>query len=340
MIPTRAFPLALALALGLGLAADGEVPDVPPDNLPAELPAGAPRGLEAAGYEPPAVSEAVVALGRRLFFDPLLSVDHTLACASCHRPDHGFADPRPLSVGVRGQTTTRNAPTLFNRALGQAFMWDGRFSTLEEQVLQPIQNPLEMDLSLERALERLARDELYNPAFERAFGRAPDAQGLAASLAAFVRRLWTGDSPLDRFRAGQVTALTPAEKAGLWLYESRGGCWRCHPAPNFSDESFHDTGVGAADGVPAAGRFAVTGDERDRGRFKTPTLRGLASSGPFMHDGSQATLEEVVEHYRKGGNANHNLDPQIAPLELSDRDAANLVAFLGALSRRSPDSSR
>lgn len=313
---------------------------LPADTLPAELPATPPPGLERVEHEPGEDTEAQSTLGRRLFFDPILSVDRTVACASCHRPDHGFADPRPTSVGVRGQRTTHNAPTLLNRALGRAFMWDGRAETLEEQVLQPIENPLEMDLPLERAVARLVEDEGYAAAFQEAFDSPPDRDTLGRALAAFVRRLWIGDSPVDRFRAGDRGALSEAELAGFWLYESRGRCWQCHSGGNFSDESFHNTGVGLVDGEAEPGRMAVTGDPADRGAFKTPTLRGLASTGPYMHDGSLATLREVVEFYRDGGRSNPDLSPRIRPLELGERDADNLVAFLEALSRQAPDDGR
>ncbi len=276
---------------------------------------------------------ARVALGARLFSDPVLSYDRTIACASCHAPEKGFADSAPFSTGVHGRRTARNAPTLLNRALGSSFMWDGRASSLEEQVLLPIENPLEMDLPLEEALARLETDADYRAAFERAFAASPGRETLARALAAYVRTLLVGATPVERFRAGEFAALSDEERAGMWFYESRGGCWRCHSGPNFSDEQFHDTGVGAGDGQPEAGRAAVTGREEDRGRFKTPTLHGLARTAPYMHDGSLATLEEVVEFYRQGGRPNTHLDPLLKPLEMSADDARNLVAFLRALSR-------
>ena len=167
-----------------------------------------------------------------------------------------------------------------------------------------------------------------------AFGVPPGRWELSSALTAFVRRLWIGESPFDRFRVGEIGAFTSAERAGFWLYESRGGCWRCHTGANFTDEGFHNTGVGVVEGTPEEGRAAITGESSDRGGFKTPTLRGLVSTGPYMHDGSLATLEEVVEFYRGGGHANPHLDPVLEPVELTDADAANLVAFLRALSRK------
>lgn len=297
------------------------------------------RGDGAAPDEAVEGLTATEELGRRLFFDTVLSRRGNVACATCHRPEHGFADPRSRSIGDRGEKTARHAPTLVNRRGGAAFFWDGRAATLEDQVLQPIANEREMDLPLGEALARLAADDGYRAAFDAAFERAPDEEALASALAAFVRTLVAGESRVDRFHAGDRSALTRAERTGMWLFESRAGCWRCHGGTNLTDEAFHNTGVAArsagADGERDPGRFAVTGDEADRGAFKTPTLRGVALTAPYMHDGSLATLEDVVEHYRAGGRAGSvddpNLDPHVVPLELSDEEAASLVAFLRAL---------
>ena len=159
--------------------------------------------------------------------------------------------------------------------------------------------------------------------------------GSPVRLAAYVRTLSYGGTPFDQFRRhGEIDALMPRERAGMWFFESRGGCWRCHTEPNFSDEDFHNTGVGVTDGVAEPGREAITGDAANRGQFKTPTLRGLTETAPYFHDGSAATLADVVEFYRKGAGANPALSPRLAPIEMTDDDAANLVAFLQALSRR------
>ncbi len=327
----------IALAAGLAVPqSSGSGALAPPLRTPLGLPERAPR---------PDEDEALAELGARLFFDPILSADRSVACASCHRPERAFADELAFSRGVHGRQTARNTPTLLNRALGRRFSWDGRAGSLEEQTLLPIENPLEMDLPLAQARARLGDDAGYRGEFERVLGGAPTDAGLARALAAYVRRLVLGDSPVDRFRAGEFEALDDEARAGLWFYESRGGCWRCHGGPNFSDEDFHNTGVGAlpgADGVPVPepGRAAHSGDPADRGRFKTPTLRGVAHSAPYMHDGSLATLAEVIEFYRLGGRANPNLDPRLAPLEMSASDARNLIAFLRALSAEGPPPAR
>jgi cytochrome c peroxidase len=303
--------------------------------MPARRPSTATLLLLITAQLPAADGEddVLIELGSQLFFDPVLSRDRTISCGSCHVPERGFADSEPFSAGVSGRRTARNTPTLLNRARGTSFMWDGRASTLEEQALLPVENPLEMDLPLDEALARLASDEPYRAAFERVFARAPDRAGLAAALAGYVRTLVTGTSPVDRFRAGEFEALSDGERAGLWLFESRADCWRCHSGPNLSDEDFHATGVGAVDGRPEDGRFAVTGREQDRGRFKTPTLRGLVLTAPYMHDGSLATLAEVVEFYRRGGQPSTHKDPLLRPIEMDERDARHLLLFLEALSR-------
>ena len=311
---------ALLLATLLGAAAVA----TPGAQLAPEVPLGLPDSVAEALVAPP----AQVDLGRRLFFDPILSSDRSVSCASCHEPERAFADPRPKSVGVGGETA-RHAPSLVNRALGRSFHWDGEVATLEEQALLPIASPVEMNLSIEEAVARLAADASYVTAFEEAWGGEPTAERLAGSLATFVRTLISGGSRVDRFRAGEIDALNEAERAGFWLYESRGGCWKCHSGANFSDEKLHNTGV--ATGGDDLGRMAVTGDEADRGRFKTPTLREVGRTAPYMHDGSLETLYDVVEFYKYGGKANPNLDSRMAPLDLSERDMLNLVAFLEAL---------
>jgi cytochrome c peroxidase len=333
----QAGPRALssrAMRSVLLLAALGSAPLLLQQAVPPVPPRQQPLGLDEPPPENENRPELVAELGARLFFSKELSRDRSVACASCHRPELGFADDKPRSLGVDGRETERNSPSLLNRAFGAHFMWDGRAASLEEQVLLPIENPLEMDLALDEALARLARDTDFARAFQAAFDAGPSRATLARALAAYVRRLVLGDSPVDRFRAGEIEALNDAERAGLWFYESRGGCWRCHSGANFSDEEFHATGVGSVDGVPEPGRAAVSGEPADRGRWKTPSLRGLSATAPYMHDGSLRTLEEVIEFYRQGGRASANLDPALARIEMSPQDVANLAAFLRALSRR------
>jgi cytochrome c peroxidase len=268
-----------------------------------------------------------IRLGRQLFHDKRLSADGSLACASCHLPERAFSQPRPIAVGVHGRSGTRNAPALLNRAWGRSFFWDGRTTTLEEQVLRPIEDPNEMGSSVEAAA-----------------GRAGVKRGtLADALASYVRSIRTGDSPVDRFEKGEVAALSDEARAGFQVFRGKGNCTLCHIGPNLTDESFHNTGVAwepSIGGSSTSGRFLddgraiVTRRDRDRGAFKTPTLREVSRTAPYMHDGSLATLEDVVNFYDDGGRPNRHLDISIRPLKLTGDEKRGLVGFLASLSGR------
>ncbi len=270
-----------------------------------------------------------VALGARLFLDPLLSADGTIACASCHRPDRAFSDTIPFSKGVYGRSATRNTPSILNRAYGRAFFLDGRATSLEETVLQPIQNPREMGLNLQALVARLQRDESYAAEFGSAFDEGITEYNIARALASYVRSLRSGHAPFDRFSKGDRAALSPEAQAGLRLFVGKANCAACHTDPTFTDEQVHNTGVFVGSGD--VGRYAVSAQATDSGAFKTPTLRNVALTAPYMHDGSLATLNEVVELYNGGGIANRHLDPEIGLLHLTGAERARLVAFLKAL---------
>jgi cytochrome c peroxidase len=334
-MPHRFRPCALLLALvPAGGGEDGAPPPVPADTLPARLAVhDVPLGLPPRVVPPDnPLTEARVQLGRRLFFDPILSADRTVACASCHRPERGFSSGEARPRGVQGRQGRRRAPTLLNRAYGTAFFWDGRSTNLEEQALRPIEDPDEMGARLPEVVQRLRDHPGYKARFAEAFPDGVTAANLGRALAGFERVLLRGDSPVDRFvLRAEADALTQPERQGLWLYESKGRCWRCHSGPNYTDEQFHNTGVGWGKEPPDLGRFAVTGRDGDRGKFKTPTLRGAALTAPYMHDGSLRTLEEVVDFYNRGGGANPNRDPVLEPLGLSPDEVRALVAFLKAL---------
>ena len=249
-----------------------------------------------------------VALGRRLFRDSRLSRDGTIACTTCHDPARAFTDGRSIAVGVSGRQGRRNVPTLVNRAWGRMFFWDGRVRTLEEQVLRPIEDPNEMDLPVRDAAAR----------------GGVSTFDLSRALASYVRSIMTGDSPYDRFIAGDRTALTDQQQIGLQIFRGKGNCTRCHVGPTFTDESLHNTGVAWHDG-----RLADEGG--GEGTFKTPTLREVARTAPHMHDGSLDTLQQVVEFYDRGGNSNPALDSEIRPLRLTEDEKRALVAFLSSL---------
>lgn len=273
-----------------------------------------------------------IALGERLFFDPLLSGDSTVACASCHQPARAFSDSLSRSVGVRGLTTQRNAPTILNRAYGTSLFWDGRAASLEQAVVQPIQNPAEMNLPLPALVERLRASQHYRTEFASTFPDRVTAENLARALASYVRSLRSGNAAIDRFLHGDRGALSPEAQAGMRMFNGRANCVACHVGPTFADEKFHNTGVSW--GTEDVGRHAVTGSEEDRGVFKTPSLRNVALTAPYMHDGSFRTLDEVVEFYNRGANPNPHLDPEIKPLRLTAEEQRQLVAFLRALTGR------
>ena len=256
-----------------------------------------------------------VAFGERLFFDTRLSRDGTRACASCHRPEKAFADRRRVARGIGDADGTRNVPALINRGYGTAFFWEGRAASLERQALEPILNPNELGLSVAELEQRTGRR----------------ASEVAEALASYVRTIGSGNSRFDRYAAGKMD-LNATEKAGFALFRSRG-CAACHTGPNFTDEQFHNTGVAWREGALAdEGRFVITGATRDHGAFKTPTLREVARTAPYMHDGGLATLEDVVEFYSKGGRLNPYLDSGLRPANFSSSETRALLAFLRALS--------
>jgi len=307
---------------------------IPKDELPKKLELErVPLGLELERRIPPdsPLSEKRVALGRKLFFDPILSEDRTVSCASCHQPDLGFASADPVSIGIHGKQGRRNSPSILNTAYRTSVFWDGRTKSLEEQALEPIQNPLEMGSDLEMIVERLQEDAEYKQLFLEAFDREPTAESLGKAIASFQRVLLSGDHAVDRFRAGEFKALTTEERNGMWIFESKGQCWRCHSGANFTDEGFHNTGVSWGKEPLDLGRFEVTDVKYDRGKFKTPSLRSVALTAPYMHDGSVKTLREVVDFYNEGGVKNPHLENTINPLNLTERELEFLTAFLESL---------
>jgi cytochrome c peroxidase len=255
-------------------------------------------------------------LGRKLFFDRRLSRDGTLSCSSCHDPQRAFSDGRPVARGIHDAEGTRNSPALINRGYGRAFFWDGRASSLERQALEPILNPIELGLT-EAELERRTGMKAGN---------------VTAALASYVRTIRSGDSRYDRYAAGKSGALSDLEKTGLSLFRGKGQCSACHIGPTFTDEQFHNTGVAwREDRFTDEGRYRVSATSRDHGAFKTPTLREIARTAPYMHDGSLTTLEDVVDFYSEGGRQNPALDSEIRPRNFTSAEKQALVAFLRSL---------
>ncbi len=335
--------VALAQTLEIAVPAGVLPPEIPEDNPP---------------------TAAKVELGKKLYFDTRISTDGTVACATCHDPRNAFADGRgaKTSAGVGGALGTRNSPTVLNAAFLSEQFWDGRAATLEAQAVQPLINPIEHGFTDHAAV--VARiEELgdYGPLFSAAFGSADiTIERVGHAIASFERTLISLEAPFDRFLAGDAKAVSEGAKRGWALYNGKARCNNCHGYievfPLFTDELYHNIGVGvknvdfaavakkaaaavtagesvdglglAAEEASELGRFMVTGEPKDLGAFKTTQLRNIARTAPYMHDGSEATLRDVIEFYDRGGNDNPYLDGGIRPLGLTDQEKADLVELL------------
>lgn len=276
-------------------------------------------------------SPARVELGRTLFFDPRLSGTNTMSCATCHDPDKGWSDGRPVAVGDAGQPLARGTLSIMNSGFATILMWDGRAATLEAQALAPITATDEMNQPMPLLLQELRAVKGYIPLFEQAYpGEGITEATVAKALAAFQRSIVSGQSPFDRWRRGQPDAMSESAQRGFFLFRNKANCAVCHMDFNFTDDDFHNIGVRDV-GAPDPGRSAVTRNPLHRSAFKTPGLRDVALTAPYMHNGLYATLDEVVEHYDRGGDSADNLSGHIKPLRLSTQDKADLVAFMHAL---------
>jgi cytochrome c peroxidase len=343
--PNNHVPLAVKLPLGLS-AGQGSIV-VPADN---------------------SLTRAKIELGRQLYFDPRLSADRTVSCASCHHPDSGYGKATQFGVGIRGQTGNRNSPVSYNRILSKLQFWDGRAASLEEQAKGPIANPIEMGFTHEKCVARLNEIEGYRVQFAKIFpGQGLTIDTIAKAIASFERAIVTGPSPADYYepllafekrfadeiadlaalkqddpalyarytelkKASDTHPISDSAKHGRELFFSqKANCTACHVGANFTDELYHNLGVGMDQPKPDLGRYEQTKQDKDRGAFKTPTVRNVALTAPYMHDGSQKTLEEVVEWYDKGGHPNPHLSDKIKKLNLTAQEKADLVAYMKSL---------
>lgn len=322
---------ALALAWLLGACADGAGASPPSETHMDVSAIVAPEGFPAlVAPEDNLPTRERVELGRLLFYDGRLSRTEDVACSSCHLQANAFADPNRLSLGVDGQLGTRNAPALVNLAWGRAFFWHGGAASLEVQAIGPIKNPVEMDMSLLEVAERLNADQALAKEFQGAYAEPATESSITRALASFVRSLVSSDSPYDAYLAGDTSALSEAAVRGEALFNGeRGECFHCHVGFDLSNHGFRNNGIAADD--PDEGRREVTLKDSDLGKFKVPTLRNVAVSAPYMHDGSLATLDDVLDAYVAGGRGHPNTDPLIKPLDLNADEKADLRAFLEAL---------
>jgi cytochrome c peroxidase len=367
---------AMSQDTGLGpppALAPGQAPPLPQTGPLAE-----PRSSDQVGFptaltqyviSPTTLRPARVVLGQKLFFEPRISGDGTVACATCHDPARAFTDGRPVSVGIHGRVGQRNAPTILNALYNKHQFWDGRVDTLEQQAALPITNPFEMgSAGIGDAVSRIADDKDYQTQFMHAFGRAVNEQGMLSAIAEYERTLASFDSFFDHFITGEANAISDAAKRGWELFNTKARCNLCHALTNnqrdatlFIDSDFHNIGVGilrhhvtplaqraerelAQGNLPAIdaaaiasdlsvlGRFLLTRKEEDIASFKTPGLRNVLVTGPYFHDGSMDTLWDVMDHYNKGdGISDPWLDKDMQPLALTEPEIDDVVAFLASL---------
>ena len=329
------------------------------------LPLGLSQGAaQITGLDANPLTRAKIELGRQLYFDPRLSADSTVSCASCHSPAEGYSAHTKTGVGIRGQLGGRNSPVSYNRILSGKQFWDGRVDSLEAQAVGPIQNPIEMGFTHEGVVKRLGENPVYRKQFEKIFGEL-SIDRVGQAIAAFERVLVTAPSPYDFYeqllpftrldeddiaddpelaakyaqarRDAEAHPMSESAKRGRDIFfTEKGNCTACHVGANLADEKYHNLGIGMDKENPDLGRFVVTKDVQDTGGFKTPTIRNVALSAPYMHDGSLATLEEVVQWYDKGGHPNPHLSDKIKPLKLSEQEQADLVAFMKACTGPTP----
>ena len=297
-----------------------------------------PLGLDDEAFKVPAdnpITKEKVELGRLLFFDKRLSANNTIACASCHIPALAFTDGQPVSTGINSQQGGRSAPTAINRGFSTAQFWDGRAATLEDQSIGPFANLIEHGFaSHDELIKKINSIKGYKKLFSDVYGESKlTKENVGRAIATFQRTLISGNSPFDRFDYdGDQKAISESAKRGKNLFFDKARCNLCHMGTNFSDEKFHNIGIGWDDSDTLdLGRYRVSKNEKDLGAFKTPTLREITKTAPYMHDGRFATLEDVIKHYNKGGVKNPFLDNQVIPLNLSDSEIKDLLSMLRSL---------
>ena len=341
-------------------------------ELKPELPMGLAAGAsQIKGLDKNPLTRAKIELGRQLYFDTRLSADNTVSCASCHHPDEGYGRHTQFGVGIDGQEGGRNSPISYNRILSDLQFWDGRADSLEAQAVGPIANPIEMGNTHDKAVATLNNIPGYVAQFKAVFGGDDpvNIDNVGKAIATFERVIVTGPSPFDYAEAFQPFSsfdddelaelkedapevyaryetlkkgveqnpMSEAAKRGKDLFFSQEvNCAACHVGANLADEKYHNLGIGMDAKEPDVGRFAVTKDPKDWGAFKTPTIRNVALSAPYMHDGSLKTLAETVEHYNKGGTPNKNLSDKVKKLNLNKKQVRDIVAFMKACTGRFP----
>jgi cytochrome c peroxidase len=350
-------PFLLSVLVLFAMSLNGRQVEAEPSTLgppAAAMPIGKPVQIKPPLGLPPVPvpadnppTEQTISLGRRLYYDPALSVDGTISCASCHAPSFGFADNGAVSKGVGGKLGDRNSPTVINSAYNTVQFWDGRAPSLEAQAEGPMANPVEMAHTLDGVVNRLNADQKYRGLFKEAWGTDQITMDQTTkSIASFERTVLSGNSPFDRFYYGHdKTALSPAAQRGLKVFidPKKGNCSVCHTIGKdyslFTDNKFHNIGVGVdgSGNFKDVGRYGQTKKDADMGTFKTPTLRNISQTAPYMHAGTHKTLKQVIDHYIGGGTSNPYLDKEIHALDfLTFQERTDLMVFLNSLTGKLP----
>jgi cytochrome c peroxidase len=326
-VTTKRLALALCAVGGLSLPAFATAAPGDDARLDFRRPAKPPAPADNAP------TRMRVMLGEKLFFDPRLSGSGFVSCASCHNPALGWGDGLPVAVGEGMKKLKRHTPTILNSAYNATQMWDGRFASLEEQALGPITSPDEMNMDMQVLLPKLRAIKGYAPLFEQAYpGEGVTPGTIAKAIASYERTIVSGASPFDRWQKGDRKAMSAAAVRGFALFKGKANCIACHGGHNFTDDGFHNIGVTPLAGFDDPGRFAKVPVKLMKGAHKTPSLRDVARTAPYMHNGAYATLRDVVLMYDRGGDVKEGLDPNIQPLGLSVSEVDDLVAFLESLS--------
>ncbi len=326
-LPFRAALILAVLHAALGGCSTSTGPPAPSRPRVSELP---PPPVPA---ENPSTPEKI-ALGKQLFFDKRLSGDGSASCETCHVREKGWTDGQVLSVRPGGVRNTRHSPTLYNVAYLKTWYWDGRAPTLERQVAAAW--AVQMNADVAKVTPTIAAVPGYREQFQKVFGGPPTPANIPMALAAYLRTLNSGDSPWDRYEKGQRSAVSADAIEGYALFTGKGRCVVCHTPPVYTDALFHNVGLEFGKATPDPGRFNVTKEVRDTSAFKTPTLRSVAISQPYFHDGSVATLEEAVRYMASGGKADPNKDPLLTPTGLTEQEIGKIAAFLRALTSTEP----
>jgi len=334
--------MAILVAIPLAAQAQGPKSSRSKKSRPAKAAPAAPKvplglpNLKVPDDNPTTPDK--VELGKMLYFDKRVSKDGTVSCATCHDPATAWAENEPTSTGIHEQKGARNAPTVINAAYAASQFWDGRAATLEEQATGPVENPVEMGHSMEAVVAAFSKIPGYRERFQKVFGTGVTKEGFAKAIAAFERTVLSGDSPYDRFQAGDEKALNEAQQRGLKVFQ-QAGCADCHTPPLFSAYEFHNAGVDAHKPKPDEGRKAVSKKAEDTGAFRVPRLRDVAKTAPYFHDGSAKTLDEAVALMAAGGKDNPHRSADfdsVRSAKLTGQDRKDLAEFLKALSGRYP----